>query len=171
MNELREHEKPPRPRKLSDAEKLAEAITDGFSLVAREACLLREQKEKEFEWFKSHHGLATKQDLKEMENRIMASQAELAAELKTLTAEAKQTKEVLQKVSNESSASLEKITALDAKVQELTDQINQGGTITPELQEAFNELKTASGEALAAAQSVDNLVPDPTTPPEPPTPA
>lgn len=147
---------------------IPEAISEGFSLVAHELCKLREQKEKEFEWYKSHHGLATKQDLEKMETRIMASQAELAAQLKTITAEAKTTKEVLQKVSNESSASLEKITALDAKVKELTDIINQGGEITPELQASFDELKVASGEALAAATAVDDLVPDPTEPPPPP---
>lgn len=139
-------------------------VPESISLVAEQVRLLREQMEKEFEWRKSHHGLATKQDLKETENRIMANQAELAAELKVLTAESKETKAVLQKVSTESSASLEKITVLDAKVQELTDIINAGGAITPELQEAFSELKVASGEALAAAKAVDDLVPEPPQP-------
>lgn len=76
-------------------------------------------------------------------NKIMATQAELAAQLTALTGQ-------VTKIGTETQATLQ-------KVQELQDALNNAGEVTPEVQAAFDALK-------ASVQSVDDLVADaPTT--------
>jgi septal ring factor EnvC (AmiA/AmiB activator) len=71
--------------------------------------------------------------------KIMATQAELAVQINTLTAQ-------VQKIATESSKTLQMVT-------DLQSLIAAGGTVTPELQ--------ASVDALAAQIKVtDDLVPD-----------
>lgn len=93
--------------------------------------------------FQSGRALATKSDLKEMENRIMATQAEITTQLKTVTAQ-------LVKIGTESGTLL-------TMIKDLQDQLAQGGTVTPELQQAVADL-------VVQAQVVDDLVPDAPTP-------
>lgn len=138
---------PDRPRKQSDAEKLVAVI----SLVAHEVCRLREQMEKEFEWRKSHHGLATKQDLREMETRIMASQAELTADLKAVLVQQ-------QKTSGEIATLQASVDAQTVKIAELEALVAAGGTISQELIDAVAAVK-------AQAQIIDDQIPDVVPPP------
>ncbi len=70
---------------------------------------------------------------------IMSTQQELATQLRTVTAQ-------LNKISTESTATLNKVTELQAI-------IDGGAPISDELQTAFDELK-------AQIQRVDDLVPD-----------
>lgn len=90
----------------------------------------------------------------EMEKQIMITQAELAAGLKALQSQ-------VGKVAKEQS---DRFDALTAKVKELQDLIDAGGTINAEVESAFQEVKTA-------LQSLDDVIPDaPVEPPvEPPT--
>lgn len=64
--------KPDQPEERMFNNKLTEAI----SSLAHEICALRGERKNEFDWLKSHAGLATKQDLREMENRIMSALSE-----------------------------------------------------------------------------------------------
>jgi uncharacterized coiled-coil DUF342 family protein len=78
---------------------------------------------------------------------IMAkTQLELAEDVKAITAQ-------LQKVGNESAKTLQKVEELQAVIDNLPN-------VTPELQTAFDELKTQ-------AKVVDDLVPDAIEPPPP----
>lgn len=102
---------------------------------------------------RSPHRLATIHDLLMFEHKIMASQAELADQIRAATSQ-------LQKIGTETKSLVEKIDALQAI-------IDAGGEVSPELQAAVDELKTQ-------AQVVDDLVPDAetgvggtTTPPTP----
>lgn len=70
---------------------------------------------------------------------LMSTQAELATQLRTVTAQ-------IQKISAESSKTLQKVTDLQAV-------IDSGAAVSPELQAAVDELK-------AQVQLVDDLVPD-----------
>jgi hypothetical protein len=99
------------------------------------------------EWLKSHANLATKHDLKELELKIMASQAELAAQLKANTEQA-------------AKIGAETQTLLD-KIRDLLEQLANQSGVTPELQAAADALK-------AQLQVVDDLVPDAATPPPTP---
>lgn len=71
----------------------------------------------------------------------MATQSELAAQLTAATAKA-------EKIGNETRTLLTRIT-------ELLEQLNNAGTVTPELQAAADALQ-------AQLEVVDNLVPDQT---------
>lgn len=46
-------------------------LGDNMSLLTQELCELRQLKQNEFEWFKSYFKFATKDDLKEMEKRLV----------------------------------------------------------------------------------------------------
>lgn len=71
-------------------------------------------------------------------DRIMATQAQIAAELTTL-------KDQLVKVGNETTTLIQKVADLEAAI--------ANGPVTPELQAAFDAVK-------AQVQAVDDLVPD-----------
>ena len=74
-----------------------------------------------------------------LQERIMATQAELAQQLTALGVQ-------LGKIGSESSATLAKVSALE-------EALANAGNVTPELQAAFDAVK-------AQVQLVDDLVPD-----------
>jgi hypothetical protein len=91
---------------------------------------------------------ATKHDLKELEKKIMATQAELTTQLAATTAK-------VTKIGTETRTLLDKITALQTAIDNMP-----AGTVTPELQAAADALD-------AQVTVVDDLVPD--APAQPPT--
>ena len=91
--------------------------------------------------------------LAEMEKRIMASQTELAAQLRDVLAQQKKT-------STEITAVQSSVDTLNAKIVELEAVIAAGG-------EASQELTDAVAAVKAQAQVVDDQIPD--LPPAPPT--
>jgi hypothetical protein len=99
-----------------------------------------------FEWIKSHHELATKADLKEMEKRIMKSVAELMADVRTANAS-------LRKLIADTAAQQTAVFLLKAKIAELEAVIAAGGAITQELVDLVAETKSL-------AQTVDDNVPE-----------
>src|SRR6185369_10614872 len=56
-------------------------IAGAIAKLTHEIKEATEQRKIEFEWSKSHFGLATKHDLEQMEKHIMAGQAEIEAAL------------------------------------------------------------------------------------------
>ena len=96
----------------------------------------------------------TKRDLKAMEKRIMATQAEILADLKAAIVSLKQ----VNKDTKEAQASID---ALKAKIVELEALIQAGGAITPEIVEAVAEVKSL------AQTADDNLPNTPEVPPNP----
>lgn len=85
--------------------------------------------------------------------KIMATQAELAADLRNVTAQ-------LVKVGGETKALQASIDALHTRITELEAIVAQGGTVTQELVDAVAAVK-------AAAQAADDNVPDVTPPTTP----
>lgn len=135
----REHDRPD--------EQLAMAVLR----VAHELCEFRKHQESEFEWFKSHYKLATKEDLKEMEKRIMANQAELAADLRAVLTQQ-------QKTSVEIATLQASVDVQTTKIAELEALLAAGGVITQELIDAVAAVK-------AQAQVIDDQIPDVLPPP------
>lgn len=121
-------------------------MADALSDVVRAIDAHTKQRKTEFDWFKSHLALATKQDLKDMEKRIMATQAEILADLKAAIVSLKQVNED----TKDAQASIDE---LKAKIVELEALIQAGGAITPEIAEAVAEVK-------ALAQSADDNLPN-----------
>lgn len=113
---------------------------------------LRKVIEAGVEWFKSHSALPTKQDLKEMENRIMSKQTEVVVQLQGIQT-------TLNKVAIEETALKTKVDELVALVETMKD-------------EASPELVAAVQAVADQAGVLDAIVPDPVEPPpvEPPTP-
>lgn len=99
------------------------------------------------EWHKSHHGLATKSDLEQMEKRIVMNQIELTAALDKLTAQTG-------KIAKEQS---DRFDALTKTIQDLKDVIAAGGDVTP-------EVTAALANTQAALDSLDAAIPDAPTP-------
>ena len=82
--------------------KLAESLCN----LANEVAALREQKKKEFEWFKAHNDLATKRDLQNAEYRIIdAFNSSIGADDQRL----------LDALLDRTERQLQKLEALDAK--------------------------------------------------------
>jgi hypothetical protein len=94
---------------------------------------------------------ATKHDLKKLEDKLMATQAELVADLKAVLAQQ-------QKTSGEITALQGSVDTLKAKIVELEAIIAAGGTVSQELVDAVAAVK-------AQAQTVDDQIPDVPTPP------
>lgn len=122
-----------------------------LSLIAAELRLIREKAQAQFEWIKSHYGLATKQDLMEMEIRLMSAISDFAAKQSAFNTRIDSA-----------------ITGLQGDVQTLNDTItklqNSPGTVTPEDQAALDTLQ-AQGDALSAKlEALDALTP-PAIPP------
>lgn len=90
--------------------------------------------------------------MEEMENRIMATQAELTADLKAVTAQ-------LKKLDGDTKALQTSVDTANAKIVELEALVAAGGTIGQELIDAVAEVK-------AAVQVVDDNVPEVPTSPE-----
>jgi hypothetical protein len=57
------------------------ALAHALSLLAREIRETREHRKIEFDWFKSHVGLATKADLEKVEHNIMSAIGDWAAKV------------------------------------------------------------------------------------------
>lgn len=89
--------------------------------------------------------------MEEMENKIMATQAELTADLKSVTAQ-------LKKLDGDTKALQTSVDTANAKIVELEALVAAGGTIGQELIDAVAEVK-------AAVQVVDDNVPEVPTPP------
>lgn len=117
-------------------------LTKAVLLLASQVNGLVEQRKIEFDWLKSHAGLATKQDLKEMEKRIVMTQKELSDALDRMTVQTG-------KVAKEQN---DRFDALTATIKELTDAINAG--------EVKPEVATALTNAQAALDSLDAAIPD-----------
>jgi len=125
-------------------------LSAALSHVARELGGLREQKIIEFDWLKSHAGLATKIDLKELENRIMSAIKTSGA---AITAH-------LQRVD----AGLTAIAADIAQLKELIVTLqNSPGPISAEDQATLDELETLAGSLATRAEALDALTPPPVT--------
>lgn len=118
----------------------------------------------EFRWFKSHWEAATKQDLREVERRIMSAISEFASKQNQFNA----------RLGAAVDGAVGSITGLTGDIQTLNDKITElqesGGQITPADQALLDELSAmgeglaTKSEALAAAlAALDNL-----TPPKPP---
>ncbi len=119
------------------------------------------------EWIKSHSGIVTKNDLKEMEKRFMATQTEIAAQLKQFAADLGAVNDGLQTATTEIAKVGTETDGLNQKIKDLTDAINSGGAVSQEvtdavaaLQTSVDAIKTSAGAAGAAVKAVDDKVPD-----------
>lgn len=119
--------------------KLAESI----SQLAHELCEMRRER---IESGGSRAELATKCDIRELKDYIMATQAEVTATLKTAAGQQKKTIEEIK-------AAQAAMDALNAKIVELQAIITAGGDASPELVEAANEV-------AALAHTADEALPD-----------
>lgn len=90
---------------------------------------------------------------------IMATQAEVAAELANVTNELTATKDQVAKIGTETSALIAKVGDQQTAIDQLTAEL-QNMTVTPELQIALANVKAASAAVKSQAQVVDDLVPD-----------
>lgn len=133
--------KPERRDQLADAVVALSCAVEGLS----------EQNKLQLEWYRSHFALATLHDLKQMEKRIMATQAEVVEELRTL-------KTQVGKIRTEVTDAK---TELQATIKRLEDVIAAGNT-----GEASAELVAIKDELKAEFQTLDDLHTD-----KPPTPA
>lgn len=123
-------------RKLSEAE--------AISSVADEIRMASQERKSEFEWQRSHHGFATKHDLKEMVDKIMAMTAQqLEDALDKMTTQAG-------KIAKEQS---DRFDALTQAIKDLNDQIAAGGGVTPGVEAKQAALQTA-------LDSMDAAIPD-----------
>ncbi len=127
------------------------SLSESIYFLGREIGQLRHQKEIEFEVLKSHFGLATKHDLKELENKIMSAISDFAA---------KQTA-----FQDRVDAA---ITGLSGDIDELKAEIlklqNSPGTITPEDQALLDGIQSRTEGVATKLEALDAL-----TPPVPPT--
>lgn len=130
-------------------EKSERDLVKAVTLLAQRIDQFNERQHNEFEWFRSHLKLATKDDLKEMESRIDMKLSEAKALIATA---AKQSTEAFSELST-------RIADLQKQIQDLID-----GAGDPEVtDEAF----LADLETLKTnAQQLADIVPNP----EPPTP-
>lgn len=121
--------------------KLAESI----SMLAHELCEMRRER---IESGGSRAELATKCDIRELKDYIMATQAEVTATLKTAAGQQKKTIEEIK-------GAQVAMDALNAKIVELQALITSGtgGDASPELVEAANEV-------AALAHTADEALPD-----------
>lgn len=135
--------------------------------VATELCEFRKHQENEFEWFKSHHRLATKEDLKELEKHIMSAISTFAANQKAFND--RQSAAIDAAVASITGLT-EDVASLNVKILEL--QNSQGG-VTPEDQVLIDDLQAqgeavaARAEALAAALATLDSQTPPVVPPPP----
>lgn len=105
---------------------------------------LSELRKNEFEWFKSHHALATKQDLENAKVQIMSVISEFAAK---------------QKGFNDRLDAA--ICGLTGDVQTLNDKIaelqNSRGSITPEDQALLDAIETRSELIASKLEALDAM--------------
>lgn len=97
-------------------------------------------------------------DLRKLERLIMATQAELAAQLRQLATDLTDANTELTKVSGETTTLLKKIDELNAII------AGMGTDASQELVDAVNAVTTQAGVVQAGVKAVDDLVPDAPTP-------
>lgn len=144
-------------------------LVEAISLLAHHVCELTELKRTEFDWLKSHVELATKCDLKEMENRIMSVISDFLTK-----------QEDYNKRHGAAIDSLvTSVGGLTGDVEELNRQIKElqdsSGGVTPEDQARIDAIQ-ATGEELAAKlegasnalTALDAATPPRVPPPPPP---
>jgi len=112
-------------------------ITNATLLVAHRLGEIHEQ----LRIHNNNHAILIR--LAEMEHKILMTQAELSAALDKLTAQ-------VGKVAKEQS---DRFDALTSKIKELTDIINAGGDVTPEVTAALASVQSALG-------TLDDAIPD-----------
>jgi predicted nucleic acid-binding Zn-ribbon protein len=125
-------------------------LSESVLAIAHELHEGREQRKTEFDWLRSHAGLATRQDLEMFANKIMSAISDYAAAQAAFNTE----------VSSDLDAIQTAITALNAQITTLQ---NSPGPISPADQATLNDLQTA-GKALQ--DKADALAGK--TPPTPP---
>lgn len=105
--------------------------------------------------------VVTKQDLAELEHRIMAKQSEIAATLTEATAQIAAANDILSKVGGETTNLLTSVAALNDKVVALQTIIDgMGDEASPELEAAAAALTEQANAVKTRATAVDDLVPD-----------
>jgi exonuclease VII large subunit len=118
-------------------------LYDSILLLARSISELVQIKKTEFEWFKSHHELATKHDLIAMRERIIDMNAkQLADALDQMTT---QTGKIAKEQSDRFDTLTKAIADLNAEI--------ANGDVTPEVEAKQTALK-------AALDSLDAAIPD-----------
>jgi hypothetical protein len=126
----------------SDTKKLAAAICS-LAHAVEEASKARKC---EFDWLKSHIVLATKQDLKEMECRIMSKFSDYAAEQKEFNRiQEEGVDSIVESISGPTGLAAD-IKALNDKIAELQ---NRPDGWTPEDQALLDDIR-AKGQAMTA---------------------
>lgn len=105
---------------------------------------LSESRRNEFEWFKSHHELATKQDLKQVESNIMSEIKEFAAKVQAF---------------NERKHAA--IVGIQGHLKHLTDTIEKfqssPGAITPADQALLDNLEADAQNITTKLEALDGL--------------
>lgn len=140
-------------------------LTDTISLVVAALTANTEARRNEFEWFKSHAGLATKDDLKKLETKIMSAISDFAATVKT----------AFDQISDNVDAAVTSLAGLTADVQFLKDTIeklqNNPGPISAEDQALLDAAQARAAQlASKAAALKDALATLDAQTEEPPTP-
>jgi peptidoglycan hydrolase CwlO-like protein len=110
-----------------------------------------DERHEQHPWYWLHQRL---HHIEQTLKNIMATQAELAADLKAVLAQQ-------QKTAGEIAAVQASVDTLKAQIVDLEGQIATGGTVSQELVDAVAAVK-------AQAQIVDDLIPDVATPPPAP---
>jgi len=113
---------------------------------------LTEKLETMFEWFRSHASFATKQDLRETENKIMSAISDFAAKQTAFN----------KRQSDAVDAAVASVGGLSTDIQALTDKItelqNSAGQVTPEDQALINDLETAGDAVAAKVETLSNAL-------------
>lgn len=121
---------------------MIEQLIHQISHLVRELHEDRIQRSKEFEWHKSHSGLATKHDLDRLENKLMSKISEFLAAQQAFNSRQAEAVDAIS----------ESLTGLTGDIETLNQRIidlqNSEGAITPEDQAVIDELQ-AKSEALA----------------------
>lgn len=128
--------------------KLEETLSE---LVCAILAATKERKE-EFDWLRSHFEFATKQDLKEMEKRIMSKISEFATKQN----------EFNDRIDTAVAGLQSDIDLLNEEIKKLQES---PGEITPEDQASLDALEQRGAAIAAKIEALDAL-----TPPAPPTP-
>lgn len=126
--------------------KVFDNLASAVVMLCHEQAAGRAQRKLEFEWFKSHLKLATKEDLEKATRQIMATQAEVTAKLNVANTR-------LEKLITDTATYQGTVDELKKQIVELQRLIDAGGTIGPELVEAANRTEQL-------AQQVDDNVPE-----------
>lgn len=141
--------------------KLADTLSDVVKAIDANT----KQRKHEFDWFRSHLDLATKQDLKDMENRIMSKISEY---IDRVNAKFDEIDTGLTGLTTAVSGIADDVTFLKDTITELQ---NNPGPISPEDQVLLDALETRVGTTatkVTAASSALKALDDATTRPTPP---